>query len=182
MLSAVAGEAGEAAESGWFWKIRPLRCKVRARARSPRIAQNTACAVRSSTGAHGRRWRGLQARGACAVPPPFLRLAPPQVTSLDAAALGPDGRGHVVATADVSESADLWASNGKQADSYATTYSVGVDACCVAGDWWPCRWGIQQRGGRVQLPARAPTPTSLQPALLATPQSTLAGGVHAGAV
>lgn len=31
MLSAVSKEAEGAAEAGWFWRIRPLRCKVRRR-------------------------------------------------------------------------------------------------------------------------------------------------------
>ena len=48
-----------------------------------------------------------------------------QVDSVDASAFTPaDGSGHVRVLATVDESADLFASNGKQGDSYTTTYQA----------------------------------------------------------
>jgi hypothetical protein len=47
------------------------------------------------------------------------------VDSIDASAFTPaDGCGHVRVLATVDESADLFASNGKQGDSYKTTYQA----------------------------------------------------------
>ena len=45
--------------------------------------------------------------------------------SIDGGSVAADGSGHITVLATISESAGLWASNGKQADSYHTTYQVG---------------------------------------------------------
>lgn len=58
--------------------------------------------------------------------------APPaparQVDSIDASTVAADGSGYITVLATVTESAGLWASNGKQADSYHTVYQVGRSA------------------------------------------------------
>ena len=59
---------------------------------------------------------------------------PTQVDSIDASSVAEDGSGHITVLATVSESAALWASNGKQADSYHTTYQV---RCCLPCCSWP---------------------------------------------
>ena len=183
MLSAVSKEAGEAAEAGWFWRIRPLRCKVRFcnlnplhfvapifcvvwRGRWFGLAHPTATlqgALQSVLAVHcgcnigcARAWEArcmvsllcffLLVSSQPAAPQahsPTLRSAlrptalVPQVDSIDTGSVAADGSGHITVLATVSESAGLWASNGKQADSYHTTYQASAAAAaagrCFAG-------------------------------------------------
>jgi len=83
MLSAVASEAREAAASGWFWNIRPLKVRV---------------------------------------------------DSVDSSNLTPEG-GYAMVVATVDESADLWATNGKQGDSYKSSYRVEYSVVRSKGGW-----------------------------------------------
>jgi hypothetical protein len=84
MLSAVSKEAIEAAEAGWFWRIRPLKVMV---------------------------------------------------DSIDGGSVAADGSGHITVLGTVTESAALWASNGKQADSYHTTYQVEYAVIWTQHGW-----------------------------------------------
>lgn len=83
---------------------------------------------------------------------------------MDSSAFGPSGSGHVVATAEVTESADLWASNGKQADSYSTTYQASTGGGRSAGGCW---WSPRVRGAPACIAAPDACP-SAAPALLLT--------------
>lgn len=194
MLSAVSKEATEAAEAGWFWRIRPLRCKVRVWQRNfaapcghpclvlwpAASGASVRCAARCTFGSrvlHGvvgmlswfwrirllRRnvrhpsktnfrpascccaWPAVPCRAAtcsirCAAASSTQRLLIPppppapsaQVDTIDASSVSEDGSGHITVLATVSESAALWASNGKQADSYHTTYQVRCCCCCCS--------------------------------------------------
>jgi hypothetical protein len=57
-----------------------------------------------------------------------------RIESIDTAALTPEG-GYAIAIAAVDESADLWATNGKKGDSYATSYKVEYTLVRSKGGW-----------------------------------------------
>jgi hypothetical protein len=58
-----------------------------------------------------------------------------QVDSIDGGSVAADGSGHITVLGTVTESAALWASNGKQADSYHTTYQVEYAVIWTQHGW-----------------------------------------------
>ena len=70
---------------------------------------------------------------------PSLAPAPPprvQVEGVDCSGLAPGGVGQATVVAMVDESADLWATSGKKADSYRSTYRVEYKVARGAAGGW----------------------------------------------